>query len=358
MKELNNIYTDLDNPDLFNLARKGANLQINWKGEQIKLPKIKNGHRKEYHKTETQLKVLKLMPDAPPIGYGLQQFSGNIFYIYDINKTKKLEFTNEEKLELNKYKKNLELRKTCPICGKVQMRLGILETRRLIDGEEYFSCPGCYKLKDEEMRKNRRGVKHDFTSYFINKGINLNILIDKSEIFDTIYLDFETTGLSSIHDEVIQASVIDDKGRVLFYRLFKPIKLNTWDEAMEINNITPRDVENELPFETYVNELSNILQKSNTIVCYNCSFEIGFLNKYGVKYANDNSYSKFKDCMLMFAEVYGEWNEYYESFKWQDLSTAARYYKYNFEQQQHNSLADVFATKFVYEKIEQEICNP
>jgi DNA polymerase III epsilon subunit-like protein len=55
--------------------------------------------------------------------------------------------------------------------------------------------------------------------------------------------------------------------------------------------------------------------------------------------------------MLQFAENYGEWNDYFESYKWQSLSTAARYYDYDFEQQEHNSLADVFATKFVYEKI-------
>ena len=49
--------------------------------------------------------------------------------------------------------------------------------------------------------------------------------------------------------------------------------------------------------------------------------------------------------------IYDEWNEYFEDYKWQSLTTAALYYNYSFEGQEHNSLADVFATKFVYENI-------
>lgn len=75
--------------------------------------------------------------------------------------------------------------------------------------------------------------------------------------------------------------------------------------------------------------------------------EISFLEKYNVSF----SHNKLRDCMLLFANVYGEWNEYFKDYKWQKLSKAAKYYGYDFDKQEHNSLADVFATKFVYEKI-------
>ena len=199
--------------------------------------------------------------------------------------------------------------------------------------------------------QQRRSVKHDFTSYFINKGIEIDAQINEEESYDTVYLDFETTGLSATNDEIIQVSIIDQDERVLIYKLCKPIINQTWDEAMYINEITPGDVEDAEPFESYIDVISSILIRAKTIVCYNFPFEIGFLNKYGVVSSDDNSTYKFKDCMIMFAEIYGEWNDYFEDYKWQKLTTAARYYGYNFEGQEHNSLADVFATKFVYEKI-------
>lgn len=263
---------------------------------------------------------------------------------------------------MKKYRQELKKRKTCPKCSKIQKLIGDVSSRYLPNGKHYYSCPKCFDTKEDEVLKivrlerekemqQRRSVKHDFTSYFINKGIKIDDPIDDKEIYDIVYLDFETTGLSAANDEIIQVSIIDQAGRVLLYKLCKPIINKTWDEAMYINGITPGDVEDADPFESYIDVISGILKRAKIIVCYNCPFEIGFLNKYGVIYSEDNSSHKFEDCMIMFAEIYGEWNDYFEDYKWQKLTTAARYYGYSFEGQEHNSLADVFATKFVYEKI-------
>lgn len=344
-----NIDVNIDNPNVYKLTKKNYNLIIKWDGVEIKIPKVLNGRRKEHQKTKTELKNLKLIPDAPPIGYGLQQFTGDIFYLYDINKTKKYVITGEEKLQKKEYRKKLILRKTCPRCGKIQKYLNDLQVS-YISGQRYYLCQQCIDIKEEEVNQKRREVKHDFASYFINKGINLNEKIDHNEYYDIVYLDFETTGLSPTYDEIIQVSIIDNKDRVLMYKLCKPSKQN-WDEAMDIHNITPKDVENELPFEAYINDISDILLRARTIVCYNCSFEIDFLNKYGVSYSYDSSYNKFQDCMLMFAKIYGEYSEYFGDYKWQKLTKAAKYYGYSFEGQEHNSLADVFALKFVYLKV-------
>ena len=53
--------------------------------------------------------------------------------------------------------------------------------------------------------------------------------------------------------------------------------------------------------------------------------------------------------MIDFAEVYGEWSDYKNSYKWQKLSTAAAYYNFKFSA--HNSLEDVKATLFVAQKL-------
>lgn len=248
----------LNDAELHRLTRSGANLIIEWNNTEIRIPKILNGHRNRKLKTETELKKLKLMPDAPPVGYSLQQYNGEIFYLYDIDKTKQFNLSDKEKIKLKKYRKELLLRKTCPVCNKVQKYLTDLETRKLFN-ERYYSCEECYQMKEDEILQERRNVKHDFTSYFINKGIKLNIPIDEDESYDAIYLDFETTGLSAIHDEILQVSIIDQNGRVLLYKLCKPIKNEIWDASMEIHGITPRDVEDELPFEEYIKYIESIL---------------------------------------------------------------------------------------------------
>lgn len=362
MIDYSKINVNRNDPDLYKLARKGANIIIKWNNEDVILKKVKRGCSEDYMTTKTFLKSKGLMPAAPPIAYEFQQHNGEIFYLYDKNKTKKLELTENEKFELKKYRQELKKRKTCPKCGKIQRYIDDVSSRYLPSGKHYYSCPKCFdskeaevwkevKLEREKEMQQRRSVKHDFTSYFINKGIEIDAPVNKEETYDIVYLDFETTGLSSEHDEIIQVSIIDQDGRVLLYKLCKPLVNKTWDEAMAINGITPSDVETADPFESYIDDISSILIRSKTIVCYNCPFELGFLNKYGVIYSEDNSTHKFEDCMIMFAEIYGEWNDYFEDYKWQKLTTAARYYRYSFEGQEHNSLADVFATKFVYEKI-------
>ena len=52
--------------------------------------------------------------------------------------------------------------------------------------------------------------------------------------------------------------------------------------------------------------------------------------------------------MLEFAPVYGEWNDYYEDYKWQKLSTCARYFGYKKENKFHSGLEDIFAILHCY----------
>lgn len=344
--------------------KRCSDLIITWKGKEVILPKIVNGHREDYHKTTTELKLMKLSPIGPPVGYGLQQYSGDIFYLYDGRETEPYKLSEEEKEQLKLYRKKLNQRKVCQICNKRYKKLSDIVNEYIpIDGKikKYISCIYCNIALWEEYRRNEeirhelvmqeaRKTKHDFRSYFVNKGINLDINISDDEIFDVVYLDFETTGLSS-EDEVLQVAIIDDKERVLLYKLCKPQNHTTWDDAMKINGITPADVESEYPFENYVDLVSSILIRANTIICYNAQFELKFINKYGVKYSSTESVEKFEDPMIEFSNIYGDWSQYYQSYKYQKLITAANYYSYDFEGYEHNSLADVFATKFISERM-------
>ncbi len=162
-------------------------------------------------------------------------------------------------------------------------------------------------------------------------------------------IDFETTGLYAGEDEILQVSIIDENYNILFNKYCKPRKTTSWDEAQRVHGITPEMVENEKPFEDYVSIVRDVLESATNIIAYNVSFESDFLLAYNIYIEPE----KWIDPMLMFAKIYGEYNEYYGNYKWQTLKTCAAYYDYDFDA--HDALNDVKATLYCYKKmIEKE----
>ncbi|MDD3040538.1 3'-5' exonuclease [Bacteroides sp.] len=158
-------------------------------------------------------------------------------------------------------------------------------------------------------------------------------------------IDFETTGFKAGEDEILQVSIIDEEENTLLNVYCKPIHKTEWIEAERVNKITPLMVYNELPFERYVDTVRDILNRAEKVIAYNAEFENSFLQAYGIEVDKE----KWIDPMLIFAEVYGQWDDYHGNYKWQNLSKCARYYGYEFKA--HDSLEDVKATLFCYLKM-------
>ncbi len=164
-------------------------------------------------------------------------------------------------------------------------------------------------------------------------------------LYEKVILDFETTGLSHNYDEILQVSAIDQDGNILINEYCKPKNICEWKEAEEIHNITSSMVKDKKPFEDYVEVLTDILTNADEIIIYNADFEVGFLKKYGVEF-NNNIY----DLMYVFAEVYGQWNEYYGNYTWKSLNDCCLYYGY-YLSNAHDSLEDCKATLYCYNKV-------
>lgn len=170
-----------------------------------------------------------------------------------------------------------------------------------------------------------------------------------------IVLDTETTGLNAAEDELLQVSIIDNEGTVLFDSYIRPTQHTEWAEAERVNHITPEMVDNSPTIEEVMPEINDILKRYDKIVGYNVRFDADFLKHNGAEFSN----AEYADAMKMFAPIYGEWNDQRGSYKWQKLTIAADYYGYDWSEHKeaHNSLGDCYATLHVYKEINEVIKN-
>ena len=156
-------------------------------------------------------------------------------------------------------------------------------------------------------------------------------------------IDFETTGIEQ--PEVLQAAIIDGDGKPLLNNLYCPERVTAWPDAERVHGIKPIDVQGRISFRSVVPRVTEILNAADVVLAYNAAFELRILSEYGVRFKHDS----FVDPMLMFAEVYGEWNAYHGNYRWQKLTTAADYYGYDFDA--HDALGDVKATLYIFRRM-------
>lgn len=164
---------------------------------------------------------------------------------------------------------------------------------------------------------------------------------------ELIVLDTETTGLTS-EDEILQLSIINKKGQVLFNEYIKPIKNTKWPKAESIHGIAPEHVKDLPNFNYHLSKIQKIINNAKIIVGYNIPFDLRMLRQEGIVIPKEK---EIFDVMTVFSTMYGEWSEYHQDYKWQKLSTCASYYNYKWDEKAHNSLGDVKATLFCYNKM-------
>ena len=206
--------------------------------------------------------------------------------------------------------------------------------------------------KEEELLQLRREITQDIVKSIIKNTFTAQNLDSGIEYeYDEIVIDTETTGLNADTDELLQVSIIDSQGNTLFNSYIKPLFTENWDGAMAVNHITPEMVANAPNIIEVKQEINKIINSANVIVGYNTDFDLSFLSAVGI----ENSKATVIDVMQDFADIYGEWSEYYGCNKWQTLTKCAEYYGYDWgSETAHDSLADCRATLYCYKKMKEQ----
>ncbi len=202
----------------------------------------------------------------------------------------------------------------------------------------------------ECTRLNTRNIELELTVHNLEvtaRNIARHAVIEPEQPSDLIVIDIETTGLSRVDDEILQVSIIGGDGKTLYNSYLKPLRCTEWAEAEKINHISPAMVAEAPNIYLEMPKINGILKHAKTIVGYNqAGFDIPFLQMFGAVVPET---AQIYDVMLEFAPIYGEWSEYHQSYKWQNLGTCAGHYDYDWgSDTAHDSLADCRATLHCY----------
>ena len=98
-----------------------------------------------------------------------------------------------------------------------------------------------------------------------------------------VVLNLETTGLDGNEDDILQVAIIDENGETLIDQRCKPVKVKTWEDAAEVNDIWPKDVAFCPTFEQIAPYVQDILSRSTKIVAFNRQYKQWFLETHGIE---------------------------------------------------------------------------
>lgn len=98
------------------------------------------------------------------------------------------------------------------------------------------------------------------------------------------------------------------------------------------------------PLKDFIPRLQELVDEAENLILYNAAFDLEFLANSGLTYDDE----KVVDVMENFAIVYGDWSDYYQSFKWKKLVQCADAYGYQWPNGPHDALEDAKATLFCH----------
>ena len=150
-----------------------------------------------------------------------------------------------------------------------------------------------------------------------NDAVNWARKILLREKDNWVILDTETTGLDNA--EIVQIGICNLDGKIILDSLVKPT-ISIPSEVTNIHGITDNMVESAPTFPLIFPQIVESL-KDKQVLIYNADFDIEILNYccrlHELKLLK---LRKRSDCLMeWYAQFCGDWNDYYESYRWQPL---------------------------------------
>lgn len=145
-----------------------------------------------------------------------------------------------------------------------------------------------------------------------------------------VVLDTETTGLGTTA-EAVQIGILAPDGTVLLDALIKPVNPIPSD-ATAVHGITNQMVANSPTFLDVLPQINNHL-KHRTVAIYNAPYDKRILEQSLAahivdyrEYVGEFGFDVLNwiDIMQPYAEYWGAWSEWHQSYTWQKLANACR----------------------------------
>lgn len=144
----------------------------------------------------------------------------------------------------------------------------------------------------------------------------------KSDL-DYVILDTETTGLDN-RSQIVQLAVIDNTGKTLIDTLVKPT-IEIPQRATDIHGITNKMCDYAPVWGEIRYSLHHCVTGRNVIV-YNAPFDLKMMHQMdfsiGFSYSDWQDKGLFFCAMHSYAERFGEWDSYHNSYRWVKLTEA------------------------------------
>jgi DNA polymerase III subunit epsilon len=301
----------------------------NWKSKPVSdcpgVTRYEWGTAPENLRTKGQLRKIGLKPNQPRRGIVIAR--EDWYELFD--QAEAVPFTSEEIAAMKEQKRKARYR-TCKVCQK--------EVRREKWDADYQACVDCLPGLLERIEA-RHAAEEELAAEELrqmwSQDRDSSITWARSflqENKDALILDTETTGLDW-DDEIVQVCVINSLGDVLLNTLVNPVRLIP-AEVTAIHGITNEMVK-DAPMWLGVYWRLREITEGKIIATYNLDFDYRMIEQSGRRFDGLPVLGvKRSHCaMRKYAAYYGEWNDYFGSYKWQKL-----------EGGDHSALGDCLAT--------------
>jgi len=167
----------------------------------------------------------------------------------------------------------------------------------------------------------------------------LGKLIEVIQMGDFVVLDTETTGL--LVGEVCEIAIVAANGSVAYQSMVRPRNGIPLD-ATRIHGIEDAHVVNAPTWPEVQPAILPLLTGAHVLV-YNATYDRKMLHQsaeaWDMPKTDWKTLGSWHCLMEAFAEVYGDWNHYHQSYRWQPLHRAASHYHIDFPGE-HSAIGD------------------